>query len=166
MQNSGQTTVVLFGNALDPRGRTNHPQPASPRPHGKPVAPVLAKNQPVWRSRPSKTLVTGRTRHDGKRIRNRTAIFGALSLMIVAVAAAFYWYRAEEPGPAKGPRAANRAGAPVTVAVASRQDVPIYLTGIGSVQAYFTIDIRAKDDGELQEEVFTEGQRVKKGDVP
>src|SRR5271155_3805095 len=61
MQNSGQTTVVLFGNALDPRGRTNHPQPASPRPHGKPVAPVLAKNQPVWRSRPSKTLVTGRT---------------------------------------------------------------------------------------------------------
>jgi hypothetical protein len=33
MQNSGQTTVVLFGNALDPRGRTNHPQPASPRPH-------------------------------------------------------------------------------------------------------------------------------------
>src|SRR5271170_236274 len=61
MQNSGQTTVVLFGNALDPRGRTNHPQPASPRPHGKPVAPVLAKNQPVWRSRPSKTSVTGRT---------------------------------------------------------------------------------------------------------
>jgi putative ABC transport system substrate-binding protein len=25
------------------------------------VAPVLAKNQSVWRSRPSKTLVTGRT---------------------------------------------------------------------------------------------------------
>jgi Zeta toxin len=65
MQNSGQTTVVLFGNALDPRGRTNHPQPASPRPHGKPVAPVLAKNQPVWRSRPSKTSVTGRTRGGG-----------------------------------------------------------------------------------------------------
>src|SRR6516165_2117282 len=62
MQNSGQTTVVLLGNALDPRGRTNHPQPASPRPHGKPVAPVLAKNQPIWRSRPSKTSVTGRTR--------------------------------------------------------------------------------------------------------
>src|SRR5271167_2446373 len=61
MQNSDQTTVVLFGNALDPRGRTNHPQPASPRPHRKPVAPVLAKNQPVWCSRP--TLVTGHTRH-------------------------------------------------------------------------------------------------------
>jgi hypothetical protein len=25
------------------------------------VAPVLAKNQPIWRSRPSKTSVTGRT---------------------------------------------------------------------------------------------------------
>jgi multidrug efflux system membrane fusion protein len=43
--------------------------------------------------------------------------------------------------------------------------VPIYLTGIGSVQAYFTIDIRAKVDGELQEVLFTEGQHVKKGDV-
>src|SRR5271170_6296292 len=73
MQNSGQTTVVLFGNALDPRGRTNHPQPASPRPHGKPVAPVLAKNQPVWRSRPSKTSVTGRTQFK-RRIKTQTVL--------------------------------------------------------------------------------------------
>src|SRR5271155_6024661 len=67
MQNSDQTTVVLFGNALDPRGRTNHPQPASPRPHRKPVAPVLAKNQPVWCSRP--TLVTGHTPQEAIRPR-------------------------------------------------------------------------------------------------
>jgi multidrug efflux system membrane fusion protein len=43
--------------------------------------------------------------------------------------------------------------------------VPIYLTGIGSVQAYFTVDIHAKVDGELQEVLFTEGQHVHKGDV-
>jgi membrane fusion protein, multidrug efflux system len=103
--------------------------------------------------------------HDGKRKPNRAAIFGAVCLLILAVAGAFYWYRAEQPGPAGAPRAVARAGAPVTVAVASRQDVPIYLTGIGSVQAYFTIDIHAKVDGELQEMLFTEGQHVKKGDV-
>jgi membrane fusion protein, multidrug efflux system len=103
--------------------------------------------------------------HDGKRNRNRAGILGAVSLSILAVAGAFYWYRAEDAEPARGPRGGGRAAAPVSVAVASRQDVPIYLTGIGSVQAYFTIDIRAKVDGELQEVLFTEGQRVKKSDV-
>jgi multidrug efflux system membrane fusion protein len=103
--------------------------------------------------------------HDGKRKWNRAGILGAVCLSILAVAGAFYWYRAEEVEPARGPRGGGRAAAPVSVAVASRQDVPIYLTGIGSVQAYFTIDIRAKVDGELQEVLFTEGQHVKKGDV-
>jgi membrane fusion protein, multidrug efflux system len=103
--------------------------------------------------------------HDGKRKRNRTGILGAVCLSILAVAGAFYWYRAEEAESARGPRGGGRAAAPVSVAVASKQDVPIYLTGIGSVQAYFTIDIRAKVDGELQEVLFTEGQHVKKGDV-
>jgi multidrug efflux system membrane fusion protein len=103
--------------------------------------------------------------HHGKRKRNRTGILGAVCLSILAVAGAFYWYRAEEAEPARGSRGGGRTVAPVSVAVASRQDVPIYLTGIGSVQAYFTIDIRAKVDGELQEVLFTEGQHVKKGDV-
>jgi multidrug efflux system membrane fusion protein len=103
---------------------------------------------------------------DEKRKRNRAGILGAVCLTIIAVAGAFYWYRAEEAGPVRGSRGGGgRAAAPVSVAVASRQDVPIYLTGIGSVQAYFTIDIRAKVDGELQEVLFTEGQHVKKGDV-
>ena len=58
-----------------------------------------------------------------------------------------------------------RAAVPVSIAVAARQNVPIYLTGLGTVQASFTVDIRAKVDGELQEVLFTEGQHVKKGDV-
>jgi multidrug efflux system membrane fusion protein len=103
--------------------------------------------------------------HDDKRKRNRAGILSVVCLSILAIAGAFYWYRAEEAEPARGPRGGGRAAAPVSVAVASRQDVPIYLTGIGSVQAYYTIDIRAKVDGELQEVLFTEGQHVKKGDV-
>ena len=54
---------------------------------------------------------------------------------------------------------------PVSVATASRQDVPIYLTGLGTVQALFTVGIHAQVDGKLQEVFFKEGQRVKKGDV-
>ena len=54
---------------------------------------------------------------------------------------------------------------PVTVALAARQDVPVYATGLGTVQAYVTVAIHSQVDGKLQEVLFTEGQRVKKGDV-
>ena len=46
-----------------------------------------------------------------------------------------------------------------------RQDVPIYLNGLGTVQASFTVGIHSQVDGKLQEVLFTEGQHVKKGDV-
>ena len=54
---------------------------------------------------------------------------------------------------------------PVRIAIVSRQDVPIYLTGLGTVQASFTVGIHSQVDGKLQEVLFTEGQHVKKGDV-
>src|SRR5271169_3165869 len=61
MQNIGQTTAVQFGNALDPRGRANHPKPASARAHGNQVGTVLAKDQSVWSSRNIYTLITSHT---------------------------------------------------------------------------------------------------------
>jgi len=54
---------------------------------------------------------------------------------------------------------------PVRIAIVSRQDVPIYLTGLGTVQASFTVGIHSQVDGKLQEVLFTEGQHIKKGDV-
>jgi multidrug efflux system membrane fusion protein len=54
---------------------------------------------------------------------------------------------------------------PVTVAVAAKQDVPVYLTGIGAVQAWFTVKVHPQVDGKLEDVLFTEGQHVKKGDV-
>ena len=47
----------------------------------------------------------------------------------------------------------------------ARQDVPIYLTGLGAVQGSFTVGIHTQVDGKLLEVLFTEGQRVKQGDV-
>lgn len=60
---------------------------------------------------------------------------------------------------------AARATVPVTVAVATRRDLPVYLTGLGTVQASYTVGIHAQVDGKLQEVNFVEGQNVKKGDV-
>jgi multidrug efflux system membrane fusion protein len=53
----------------------------------------------------------------------------------------------------------------VSVAIAARRDVPIYLTGLGSVQPTLSVGIHSQVDGKLQEVLFTEGQYVKKGDV-
>ena len=75
-----------------------------------------------------------------------------------------YWYWSQGPDPAHAARSA-RAAVPVSVATASRQDVPVYLTGLGTVQALFTVGIHAQVDGKLQEVFFKEGQRVNRGDV-
>jgi membrane fusion protein, multidrug efflux system len=88
------------------------------------------------------------------------------SLAAVAGCAAlyWYWYQAEGSGSvaaARPPRPAVRA----SVAVATRQDVPVYATGLGTVQASFTIGIHSQVEGIMQEVLFTEGQHVKKGDV-
>jgi membrane fusion protein, multidrug efflux system len=90
-------------------------------------------------------------------------IAGALAIMAAAGAAYWYWPHATEP--ARAARPATRPAVPVSIALASRQDLPIHLTGIGTVQASFTVKIIAQVDGKLQEVLFTEGQRVKKGDV-
>ncbi len=81
-----------------------------------------------------------------------------------ALIGAAYWYGTHGPDPAHASRSA-RAAVPVSVVTASRQDVPIYLTGLGTAQALYTVGIHAQVDGKLQDVFFKEGQRVKKGDV-
>jgi membrane fusion protein, multidrug efflux system len=51
------------------------------------------------------------------------------------------------------------------VAAAVRQDVPIYASGLGGVQALNTVPIHSQVDSQLIKIAFTEGQHVKAGDV-
>jgi multidrug efflux system membrane fusion protein len=53
----------------------------------------------------------------------------------------------------------------VDSAAASHTDVPVYLQGLGTVQAFYTVTVTARVDGELQKIDFTEGQTVHKGDL-
>ncbi|MEJ0019522.1 MAG: efflux RND transporter periplasmic adaptor subunit [Acetobacteraceae bacterium] len=54
---------------------------------------------------------------------------------------------------------------PVTVTRVTRQDVPHYLYGLGSVQAFNSVLVRARVDGTLMQVPVAEGQEVKQGDV-
>jgi len=55
------------------------------------------------------------------------------------------------------------AGIPVVTAMAAKQDMPIFLTGIGTVQAAQSVTVKVRVDGQLQKVAFTEGQDVKEG---
>jgi multidrug efflux system membrane fusion protein len=83
----------------------------------------------------------------------------------LAVGGAAGWYLLQSSGPVRAARPTAVAKVPVSVAVASRQNVPIYLSGLGTVQASYTIGIHSQVDGKLVEVRFTEGQHVKTGDV-
>jgi membrane fusion protein, multidrug efflux system len=58
----------------------------------------------------------------------------------------------------------TEAALPVTVAIARTGDVPVYLSGIGTVQAYNTVAVTSRVDGQIAQVLFTEGQDVHEGD--
>jgi membrane fusion protein, multidrug efflux system len=91
----------------------------------------------------------------------RPRIF-VISTIVVAIAGVGAWYELERAEPVAK---ATVAPVPVTVAIASRQNLPIYLTGLGTVQASFTVGIRPQVDGKLEQVLFKEGDHVRKGDV-
>jgi membrane fusion protein, multidrug efflux system len=61
---------------------------------------------------------------------------------------------------AAAPRAVS-----VAIAKAQRQDMPVYLVGLGSVTAFYTSNIKSRVDGEIMQVNFKEGQFVKKGEL-
>ncbi len=64
--------------------------------------------------------------------------------------------------------AATHSGAEtiaVDAAPAMRRDVPIYLVGLGTVQAFYTVKVNSRVDGELEKVAFVEGQDVKRGQL-
>src|SRR5436305_3394082 len=54
---------------------------------------------------------------------------------------------------------------PVTVAAVQKQDLPVYLNGLGSIAAFYTVNVKSRVDGQLVNIRFREGEVVKKGDL-
>ena len=93
--------------------------------------------------------------------RYRRVLLGVAAALVVALGWVWLSHKpATAAGPAPGPPAVA-----VETAVATRRDVPVYLEGLGNVQAFYTAKITARVDGQLERVGFVEGQLVKKGDL-
>ncbi len=66
---------------------------------------------------------------------------------------------------AQQPTTAPPQAVPVSVARVTRQDVPLWLHGLGTVQAFYSVQLRPKVDGTLLRVPVDEGQAVKQGDL-
>jgi multidrug efflux system membrane fusion protein len=94
----------------------------------------------------------------------RVLIAGAVLVALAGGGVAAYFStdsRAKEARKApKGP-----PGVPVTIATAEQQTVPVRLLAIGNVEAFRTVALKARVDGQIVTVNFNEGDPVKKGDV-
>jgi membrane fusion protein, multidrug efflux system len=61
--------------------------------------------------------------------------------------------------------AASPHAVSVAIAKVQKQDVPVYLVGLGSVTAFYTANIKSRVDGQIMRVNFQEGQIVKEGDL-
>ena len=89
---------------------------------------------------------------------------GAIVMLGLASAGGIALYLARDSAAATRP-APTVLPVPVVADAVRSQDVPIYVTGIGTVQAFNTVTIRTRVDGQVDKVAFTEGQDVKVGDL-
>jgi multidrug efflux system membrane fusion protein len=90
-------------------------------------------------------------------------VFGGVGLLVVAVVLFAYFgaeIRANERKGPKGPPAI-----PVSVAQVTQEVVPFRLQAIGNVEAFSTVAVKARVDGQIVEVGFKEGEEARKGQV-
>ena len=86
-------------------------------------------------------------------------------LLAAGALAATVWRH--DAGGKDGPKPGDKtaAGVPVTTAVATRGEIDLSLKVIGRAEAYSTVNVRSRVNGQLDMLAFTPGTHVKKGDL-
>jgi membrane fusion protein, multidrug efflux system len=90
--------------------------------------------------------------------------WGGAALVLLLAAAAVWRFDFDTPvSHARAQLAPSLV--PVTPGVVAVSNVPVYLQGIGTVQAYNMVTVKTRVDGPIVKVAFTEGQEVKQGDL-
>lgn len=85
--------------------------------------------------------------------------------LTAAIGVGIWLWPVPPPKPAEGRFGGPNQIVPVAAAAAQQRDMPVWLDGLGTVQAFQTVTVRPMVDGPLTNVAFTEGQDVRKGDV-
>ena len=105
---------------------------------------------------------------------SKRAIFGIIGALVLLIAWWSFHHRAssDQAGSTGAPGTSGRRGGlgtggpvPVVAGKVEQKDMPIYLDGLGTVQAFNTVTVHTRVDGQLQQVLFSEGQDVKAGDL-
>ena len=87
-----------------------------------------------------------------------------VGVLLVACVAGYLLVEVAQRDKARAAAAASAPPAtPVTVGTAEAKDMPVYVRGIGTVQAYKTVTVKSRVDGQIMTVGFEEGQEVTAG---
>lgn len=85
-------------------------------------------------------------------------------LLVIIIAVRLLHARSANAEAAAAARAKGKRPIPVAVATAESRNVPVILSGLGNVQAYNTVTVKVRIDGQLERFNFAEGQTVHAGE--
>ena len=85
-------------------------------------------------------------------------------ILAIGATTGYFYYRKHPSKPASTAQGVATP-APVHVATVERKDFPITLTGLGSVQAFNSVTLRTRVDGQIIAISHEEGQPVQQGEV-
>ena len=88
-----------------------------------------------------------------------------LLFVIAAVCAFFLSCTSSADSKQQQAQAAAPRSVSVAVATVQRQDVPVYLSGLGAVTAFNTANIKSRVDGQIMKVNVREGQNVSQGEL-
>ncbi len=140
------------------------------------TTPTDLKELPEFR----RTAAPGHPEHQPRGGKpKRRGIIWILFFLIIAGVTGYAVWRAGQPGAipqqGQGGRGGGRKGGrgggnslgpvPVVTAKVQRADVPVYLSGLGNVAAFYTVTVKSRVDGQLMKVNFNEGDLVHEGQV-
>lgn len=115
-------------------------------------------NQDRWQE-PSRAVTIRRGLISARRMTRSGTILALAAVCSLIVGCTSSADSKQQKAQAAGSRAVSVAIAPV-----QKQDVPVYLTGLGAVTAFNTANIKSRVDGQIMKVNFQEGQNVKQGE--
>lgn len=94
----------------------------------------------------------------------KSGIAVAVTAVLAIAAAAYVFIDQASHDKARAAATAVPSSIPVTVGTAGKMDMPVYVRGLGTVQAYKMVTVKSRVDGQIMKVTFEEGQTVKAGD--